>query len=241
MQSSMSLVVVDRGGSLAGDLNNPELKLALEIEEGTLRLATARLRAVPGGTIDLTYAPPTTDARVNIQAVASVMATNRLGRRERYDVTLTARGPVGDLRVDLQSQPPGLNRPRMLAALGHVEGLFTSAETGLQQDLASVLSAVGTTTLFGPIENLFVEKLGFEQFSLDYSAQTPLALYVQRRLFGNYYVGYYQVLAGGFASAQPYNWRFTFGYRLKRIWTFSTSVDDQQTVSAQVGWSNYFK
>jgi hypothetical protein len=237
---TMSLMVTDHG-TLMGSLSDPNLNMSLEVEEGKIALAGTRLRIVPGGTITLTYAPPAPSVRVNLQAKTTVTATSELGRRQRYEITLNIVGPVTDLRIDLQSEPGGLSREQMLAALGHIESLFASAEFGLQQDIASALTAVGTSTLFAPIETIFVEELGFEEFSLEYGLETPLSIYVSRRLFGNFFVSHFQTLSGDFASVQDVEYESTFSYRFRRFYQFGASVDDQQTLTFEVGFTKAFQ
>lgn len=247
-------VVVGGGGSLTGSFTDPARPLVLEMDlqakEGNLKLAATRLRVVPGGRAYVRYAPPTDPEEIrdyqpdlllqDFRATASVMATDALGRRERYQVTLTAGGPVNNLQIGLSSSPTGLSRQQMLAALGHVEGIFTTGEGELQQELANVLTAVGTSTLFAPIEEFFVEKFGFEQFSLEYSPIRPLSLYAARRLFGNTYVSFYQRLQPGVAASRDSAYQLQLNYRFKNIYQFGFATDDQQVTSFEIGLTRPF-
>jgi hypothetical protein len=235
-------VVVSGGGSLTGTLSSPDFRLdSLEVQRGELILGTSRLRVVPGGTISLSYIPSQSTLSVsNFQATTSVTATNSFGQRERYQITITANGPIDRMQISLASSPPGLTREQMMAAIGHVQGLLGTAEGDLQRELANVLTAVGTSTLFMPVERLFISKLGFEQFSLDYSPISPLSLYLSRRLFNSFYISFYQHLTAGMVGPNNYNWQFQFSYRFRNVYQAVAGVDDQQTVTFQVGYTNTF-
>jgi len=235
-------LAVDGSGLVTGTLNKPNAKLDLRVTRGFLMLGASVLRVVPGGMIELAYVSPATSSLVlrDFQATTMVTATSPTGRRERYQVTLQVGGPVDRMRVNLASSPPGLTREQMLAALGHVEGLFETAEGTFQRELTRVLTAVGTGALFAPVEQLFIERLGFEQFTLEYSAATPLALFVSRRLFDGLYVSFYQRLSGGLADSDYVFYQLQLSYRFRRLYQISFGVDDQQTSTIEAGYYTAF-
>lgn len=238
---NMTLVTTGNG-TLTGSIANPKLLLNLIVDSGTISLATVRLRLVSGGTISVTYAPPAQpDATVDLQASTSVVAVNSFNQRERYQITMNITGSAVNPQINLSSSPPGLTREQMLAALGHLPGIFTSAEAGLQQELTTVLSAVGTSAVFAPIENLFVQRFGFEQFSLEYAPTYPLAIYISRKLFGNYYIAFSRLLMGGLASSDESTYQVVLSYRLSNIYQFSAGVDNEQTTTFQVNYSRLFR
>ena len=242
--SPPSLELAVKGeGKLTGSLAQPIVDgMVLQIVTGEISLATARLRIMPGGSVRVSYAPPAEpDVSLDFQATTSVFAVNSLRQRERYQVTMRVTGQASKPNIDLSSSPPGLNREQMLAALGHVPGLFTSAEAGLQQELAGALTAVGASTLFAPIENIFIQKLGFEQFSLDYSPIYPLSLYVSRPLFGNWYIAFFRQITSSLLAPHDTQYQVVLSYRWKGIYQFSSGIDDQQTVIFQVGYARAFR
>ena len=239
---SMQLTVTG-GGALTGTLLQPSVAdLNMSVVSGEINLATARLRIVQGGTIDVSYTPPAEPSvRVDLQASASVFAVNSLRQRERYQITMRITGQAAKPQITLTSSPPGLTREQMLAALGHVPALFSSAETGLQNELANVLTAAAASTLFAPIENIFVQKLGFEQFSLEYSALAPLSLYISHQIAGKFYLAIYRRLSASFASVQDVEYQVMLNYRLNPMYQFSLGVDDQQTTTFQFGYTKAFR
>jgi len=238
---SMS-IVADGGGKLTGTLVQPDLALDLGVVSGDVNLATARLHLISGGHIYMTYAPPAApEVKLDLQATTSVFAQNAFNQRERYQVTMAITGTANNPQIQLSSSPPGLTREQMLAALGHVPGLFTPAEAGLQQELADVLTAVGTSTVFAPIENLFVQKLGFEQFTLEYSPIYPLSIYASRHLFGNYYISLYRQITGSLTSTSDVLYQLILNYRLKSIYQLSAGIDNQQTLTFEVGYAKAFR
>lgn len=236
-------LTVTGAGTLTGTLAQPNIQgMELKIASGEISLATARLSINPGGTIRVSYAAPSPpDISLDFQAKASVFAVNSLRQRERYQITMRVTGQASKPQIDLSSSPPGLTREQMLAALGHLPGLFTSAEAGLQQELAGALTAVGASTLFAPIESLFIQKLGFEQFSLEYSPIYPLSLYVSRHLAGNWYLAFYRQITTALIAPHDTQYQVVLSYRLKSIYEFSVGADDQQTLIFQVGYARAFR
>ena len=237
---SLSLTVTG-AGKLTGSLAQPVVRrMELDVLSGDIGLATARLRIIPGGNIYITYAPPDApDVQIDLHATASVFAVNSLRQRQRYQITMTMTGQASKPQISLSSSPPGLTREQMLAGLGHLPSLLGSPEVGLQQELGSVLTAAGATALFAPIENLFIQKLGFEQFSLEFSPLYPLSIYASRQLFGNYYISFYRQLRGALASTQDVLYKVTLSYRTG-MYEFSVGADDEQTLSAQIGYARAF-
>jgi hypothetical protein len=162
------------------------------------------------------------------------------GRRQRYEITVAVSGPVSNLDINLSSDPSGLSKEQMLAALGHVSGIFATGESGLQNELGNILMAVGTSTIFAPVENLFVEQLGFAQFYLEYSLGQPLALYISRRLIGNLYVSYYGYLTSNFTDPNDVAYLLGLSYRINPNYQASVFVDDQQNGSFQLQYTRAF-
>ena len=237
---SMSLAVTG-GGALTGTLAQPAIRgLELDLLSGDIGLATARLRIMPGGRINISYLPPAPpSAQINLRATASVFAINTLRQRQRYQIIMTITGQAASPQISLSSSPPGLSREQMFAGLGHLPGLFSSQEAGLQQELGGVLTAAGANALFAPIENLLIQKLGFEQFSLEFSPQYPLSLYLSRHLTGNFYMSFYRQLRGSLASTQDVWYKMTLSYR-RGLYELSLGFDDEQTLSAQIGYVRAF-
>ncbi len=141
-------------GALKGRVSQINLSMKLTIQSGTIALAVSRLRILSGGTISVSYAPPAAPevAVEGLRATTMVTATDTLGQTQRYQITVDVNGPVTSLHIGLTSNPPGLTREQMLAALGHVEGIFASGESQFQSELRNALTAVGTSAVFAPIE-----------------------------------------------------------------------------------------
>ncbi len=85
-----------------------------------------------------------------------------------------------------------------------------------------------------------MERLGFEQFTLEYSPISPLALFVSRQLFGNVYVSFYQQLQSNYTGLRNVSYEVRLGYRFKNIYTFSMGVDSLPETTVEFGYSNAF-
>jgi translocation and assembly module TamB len=244
---SMNLTV-GGSGRLGGRYNDPtnplDFRLELNIEKGSLYLAATRLRVEPGSVIMVKYVPPAAPAVTlrDFRATTSVMAKTVLNENQRYQVTVAANGPVGpSMRTSLSSNPPGLSTERMLAALGHVQGIFGTGATGLQNELASAVTATATSTLFRPIERVFTERLGFEQFSLDYGPLGPVSFFASTRLIDSVYISYFQRLQAKISEQTSKSYELKASYRFRRFYALSGSVDDQDILTYQLEFTRAFE
>ncbi|MGQ9764379.1 MAG: translocation/assembly module TamB domain-containing protein [Armatimonadota bacterium] len=234
-------LVIRGGGIIDGELGGKLLAdVELLLEQGAIRLATSRLRIVPGARMVIRFRPPS-EPEISItafEAVTSVMAIGPLGRRERYTITVSANGPVSNLNIGFKSTPEGLSREQILAALGRVESLVGGGD--FQQELSNVFKAMGTTALFAPVERFFTEELGFEEFTVEPGELSPLSVYVSRQLFGGFYASYYQRLRANLANVRDTEWMLRFGLRFKDFYSLSLSLDNEQTISGEITFSKAF-
>lgn len=231
---------VQGSGSLKGSLSKPEFGLGLQVLEGNLRLASSRMSVVPGGTIDVSYAPPRDpDLRANFKAYTSVTASNQFGQSQRYRIDMTVNGRVADLRPSLSSSPSGLSQEQIVASLGGVGGIL-GGEAQLQQELTQALTGVAANTLLGPIGSVFTNKLGFDQFTLEYAKDKPLALYMSKHLASSFYLSYYGRLTSALANVNDANYEVNLGYLFADKYFFSLGIDDQATTKAQAQYTIHF-
>lgn len=241
-------IVTSGGGKLIGSLNDPDLTLDLGVKQGYMVMAARRMRVTPGGSLAVHYAPPTDlsqrgdyspEVNVDFHASTSLTATNAFGKKERYLVSIGATGSLAKMNVDLTSKPEGLTKEQILAELGHV-GALGSGGVEIEKELSNIVSAVGSSTLFSPIETIFVEQLGFEQFSLDYNRSSQSSLYFSRTLPGNFYVSYFQTLKAGLTNEDSKKFELNLGYRPKGPYQLTVGVDDQQVYSMELSISKLF-
>lgn len=240
-------VVIAGGGKLAGEYGNPanpmDLNLDISARRGSLYLANTRLTISPESSVSVRYIPPA-EPRINLKrfaATAFVTATNELGTQERYQITVEASGPVTNMQLNMTSNPPGLSRQKILMALGHMEGVFDSGERGLQEDIASAITAVGSSALFRPIERVFTERLGFEQFSLEYSSASPLSLFLSTKLSDTLDFSYYRRLQSSITKQSQSAFQAKIGWRFQKNYRLSLGIDDQEVVTGQIDVTRSFR
>jgi translocation and assembly module TamB len=195
-----NLVALMQGSvHLGGRLTGPEVTPDLTIRSGRIRLAPQYMRITKG-----TIRVPLTgrDAGrlvVDVTAQTPVTATSLTGTRRRYTIVLSVRGPLGDLgpeNIDVVSEPPGLSRQEILAALGHVEDIFGGGEPALRQQLSEVFTLAVSPVVFGPLETAFIEALRLEEFNIEYGIEQPLAVFASKKLFDGIYLSYWQIVSG---------------------------------------------
>ncbi|MCX8052992.1 MAG: translocation/assembly module TamB, partial [Armatimonadetes bacterium] len=235
-------LLVEGGGNISRELGKDlYVSLGVTVKEGSINLFASRLRIEPGAEMVLRYQEPNLPEFMltDFKAITSVTTAGPLGKRERYKVTIAASGNVMNLsekNFTFTSEPEGLTKEQILAALGHVQGLLNTAQGDFQREFANALKGVATSALLMPVERLFTERLGFEEFAIESGQFAPLSLYLSRKLFGDFYLSFYQRLQAT-ASVQDTSWQFSFGYRFKRFYLISVGIDDQQTTSGEISFT----
>ena len=217
-------------GSMLGSLNSPLIRATMVVQRGNIRLPTARPELRRGGAINVVYAPPQpTQVVLDLQATASITARSTLGAPRSYSIVMEVRGPLDNLSIDARSEPPGLSRDQMFALLGHVPGVLVPGEIVLEQELADIFTSTIVPEVFSPLESAFAQAFGLEQFRLEFGFQTPVAVYLSRHLFGNFYASYWQTVSGNMQQ-----FRASLSYRLTDRLQFSVITTDQPDLIGEV-------
>lgn len=232
---------VQGGGKLTGSLKKPVVNAAIEIAKGTLRLPTQRMR-VSQGIVNVAWnAPEDPHVTVDMSAVTSVSATDQLGVRRRFNIVLTVRGPLNNLQdenIDLKSDPTGLSRMQILAALGHLDGVLGNGQVPLTQQLGDIFS-VAAPLLFQPIEKRFIDALGLEDFTIEYGLEKPLAVYVSTNLVDNFYLSYWGILNGS-PGLTGSTYSLKLSYRLRDWLEIGCATDSNRSSIIEAAFSHRF-
>jgi autotransporter translocation and assembly factor TamB len=219
----------------------------LTLKSGTLTLPTARFKILPpGGTISLLYpvyqdGQPVMNVNINsLKAQTSITATSLGGVRKRYQVTVTANGPLLG-----ETQSRFTNRSGMSLAFETVPNDLAIGQQALTERLAGALIGVDALSQFGQnpgqafasaLTNVFTSSvlpggfdrlaanLGFEELAINYDPVQRLTLTVSRQLFGPLYVTYIRSLD---AVHEMYDLKFSL--RFKDRYQVSYDIDEQHT------------
>lgn len=242
---SQSLTALMHGdGHLSGSLAKPQVNAELQITRGTISLPTASMR-ITSGTVTVDWSPSGEGARVAvaIRAQTSINAASPSGTQRRYNIIMDVHGPLDNLQpenVDLRSDPPGLSRTQILAALGHLEEFAGGGELALRTQLRDIFTAAVSPLFLNPLETGFMEALGLEEFSIEYGFEQPLAVFISRKLFDGFHISYWQIVTGEPNSLTGATYSFTLGYRL-RDWLEIGYVSDSSRVTVlQVSYNRRF-
>jgi autotransporter translocation and assembly factor TamB len=211
---------------ITGTLAEPQVRGRLLVDRGTLTFPTARFRI--SGEIEVSYVPSLgaeAPAPMRVDLTATTRMTGRdpsTGGTQRYDITLTAQGPlapitstqtagnfgstadlssrrVGGLTIQATSDPP-LSQSQILAMIGNVqvvEGILaggSNVQDVLRQEFEQALTASVVPALFQPFESRIEQALGLEEFGLDFAFREPVQLRIGRRLFDGFYGSYARAL-----------------------------------------------
>jgi hypothetical protein len=160
----------------------------------------------------------------------------------RYTITARIDGLLNvpnRLTLDLSSNPSGLSRSQMLAALvpesalqGFLQGGH-GAEAALTTQLAASLNQLLVPSLLSPLEQNVAGVLGLEDFSVDYSPDAPVNVTLSKEIAPRLLVTYIRAVgarqAGAVSSVtQPPEYQIKLGYGLTSHLQVSVSTDDQK-------------
>lgn len=237
-------------GHLVGSLSKPDLSANVQIVRGWLRFPTQRLR-ITSGAVTVSWMPYSTGGltpepphvNVDIKAQTSVMATSSLGSRQRYNIIMTVQGSLLNLGPDnigLRSDPPGLPRTQILAALGHVEDIFGNGDVALTRQVRDIFQAAVSPLVFNRLESGFIDALGLEDFSIEYGFEQPLAVFVSRHVVGRIYVSYWRVVTGGDQSITGSTYSLRLSYRLKDWLDVGYATDSRRVKVLEAAYSKRF-
>lgn len=174
------------------------------IDRGRVRVATKTFRVQDGSLITVNYrAPDEPRIRVDIEATTTVSAYSQFdNQREQYLVTVLMTGPLDNPNVSFESDPPGLGRREILAALGYqseLQAIFrggNEADQALRRGLAEAFTGVASVALFDPVESALTRALNLEEFSILYNFDSPLQVQFTKHLWSRFYVTYRRQLTG---------------------------------------------
>lgn len=227
------VALLEGDGRISGTLENPLVTAEVRMSRGTLRLPTARMR-ITRGNINVNWSPadPASRMTVDLRAQTTLTATSPLGLPRRYTIYLEIDAPIDRLEpedIDLRSDPAGLSRTQILAALGHFEDIFGTGEIELRDQLRDLFSVAISPRLFDPLETTFVEALGLEEFTIEYGFEQPLAVFLTRRLFDEVYLSYWRIVTGA-PNITGATYSLRLSYRV-RDWLEIGYVTDSRRVN----------
>ena len=240
------------------DANEPPKRIGLNvlgrlnIQEGKLKLPTARFVILSPGGITLSYPSlessligiPSLGVDVDLRARTRLFATSLSGIRKSYTVTVAAHGPITGSAVD-----PATGTSRMTLDFTTDPNDLAVNQQGLQQRLAGVLggdaigqfgrnpgqvlaqqlSNVFTTSV---VPNLF-DKLGFDEFQIGYDPIQGANLIVSRQIFGPFYVTYNRTLG---TVPEMYNLKLSLRFRDRFQLSYEQDQSDQQRTLLEGVW-----
>ncbi|MBI2844809.1 MAG: translocation/assembly module TamB domain-containing protein [Armatimonadetes bacterium] len=217
-------------GRIAGSLGRPEIAADFTVASGQIDLPTQKMR-ITRGTINVSWIPPEpARVAVDMRAQTSVTATSPTGERRRYTIVMTVHGSLENLRpqdIDLRSEPPGLPRDRILAALGHFEDIYGGGELALSQQLSDLFTVALSPLVLGRLGEAFVEAFGLEEFNIEYGFEQPLAVFISRQLFDGFHVSYWRIVTGA-STLTGATYTLRLSYRVREWFELGWVTDSRR-------------
>ena len=217
----------------------------VRIVDGKLKLPAATFTILPGATLHVNYPTPEAGEKVlgldvDLKAQGHITATSQAGVRKRYEVTVTARGPLtgntidpatgrSNLVLNFETNPNDLANSQQLLTerlAGAIIGVDSLDQAGRNpgQAFANVFSSVLSGSVLPGIFDRTATSLGFEELSLGYDPIDRLTLNISRNLFGPLYISYFRTLS---SSYQRYDLKLSL--RFKDRYQLSFDIDEQST------------
>ena len=223
-------------GQLAfrGSLSAPVLEGTLDISGGDIIFPMRELRILPGSTVTLRTAPSQRPTAVLVmRAQTRLTAASFLGQQKRYNVTMSAQGPLDKLNPTFSSSPPGLTDQTIIALLtgqGQLEQIFArNGSRSIGQELSGLFSTAMMPTVFEPIEQAFESVLGFEEFALEMGYREPIQLTVGEYLFDGFYLDYTAAL-GARPDYTDSLYELKLSYRFKHGIELGVTTDENHAL-----------
>ncbi len=178
IESGTGRFAVLGGGSLTGRLSAPQVNASFAVQEGTIRLPTARVAIEPGGRLRLRYegsetSDPVARMDVDLEGHTSLTTLRNGDQLERYDITLVVRGNLletGGLTLSATSDPPDLSQERILALLGQTDLIAgVVGGTAGEQQIREALTGIAVPYAFEALTGGFAREIGLDYLGLEYN------------------------------------------------------------------------
>jgi autotransporter translocation and assembly factor TamB len=159
---------------------------------------------------------------------------------QRYKITTTITGPLNDpahLNVQFQSDPPGLTDNQILATIGGQAFLQSATRGDITDAVKNQVQYMFTNSmlpqLMAPVEANVSQVLGLEDFSVDYSPQSPLQVTLVKRLADRLSVTFLRLLMARSPGAVaetlgPEQYQLELDYSITNRIRLGVSTDDQR-------------
>lgn len=164
-------------GSLKGTLEQPDANLDFILKSGDVTLPTSRIRLQPEGTASLSFSrnwDGVTKAVLDVSLKGTTQANAFNGLTvQRYRILLNITGDAlsqEGLRIDAESDPPGLTQDEILALIGQLRVLESIAgvSRGNQGNRFEDILTLAAPAIFAPITRGLEAGLGLDYVLLDF-------------------------------------------------------------------------
>jgi len=239
-----TIVKADANFTVDGTMQNPHVKGHANATEGRTMFQVARARIVRNSFVDFEYLNHKPVMNINANAFSYVHATDRFGMDQRYKIDISVTGGINDMVVNMVSDPEGLDNEQIIRAFGGI-GLSNNKGNNVEINTSDILASIGVTNILSPIEDWFVENLGFDTFGFEYKQDNYAIINVEksfgRNFYGSFYSNFYN---SSNTSKTVYNnlaeWEVKLGYRLYDRFRINLGYNSDKEVKTDITYGIKF-
>lgn len=223
---------------IGGYLTNPHIKGSVKISDGKTSFQIARARFVKDSEIQFEFKDYQPELDMNLEAFSYVHYEDKNGYDERYKITIYITGGLDNYDVRLESDPEGLSEREILTAF-----------TGIRNNSINTkesLAKLGANTILSPIEDFFVEQLGFSSLGFEYSENKYAIINIERSFGKKWYGSFYSNLYGKDKSVQNQKdsniseWELKLGYKLNQQFRINAGINANQDKKFDISYGFRF-
>ena len=197
-------------GELSGSLDQIDVRMEFQVQEGEIALPSGRIRLERGGRGEFRYGRTwrgegQASLNVNLRATTQVTAPSGLGI-QRYRINLLITGDLlsdQELFIEATSEPAGLTQDEIMGLLGQrqfFEQIAGAATGNFETQLKDVLTTVAAPVVLAPVTRTLERSFGLDYVYLDFSQGGLGMLVLAKSLWAGFSLEYRRSLRNEVAS-----------------------------------------
>lgn len=225
--------------SIEGSYNSPYIKGSGVIQEGRTNFQIARARFIKGSKIDFVFKDWKANVNMDVHAFSNVHYSDKAGFDEKYKINIDITGNLDNYEISLTSDPDGLSKNEILRA-------FSGFSADNKLNAGNTLAAIGANTILSPVEDFFVEYLGFNYLNFTYKQDEYAVIDIERSFDNKFYGSFYSNLySSNKTNKNDINnnislWQLKLGYKFNKRFRVNVGINNKNDLSSEFSYQFRF-